>query len=113
MITTTAIGYRLGLLAAVLASAVGAWLAVRHGVDVHLLSEAAGIDQEDQEGVSGLVRVAEALQAPALVAAGALIPLVLIGGAVMIMIGNRRGMSYIAATAGAMMILASIGGLSA
>lgn len=111
--TTTTLGSRVAFGMGLLAAVIAAWLSLRYGFGAQILTEAAGIDQESEEGVGGLVNVADAIRGPALVAAGALVPLVLIGGAVMIMIGNRRGMSYIAAAAGAMMLLASVGGLSA
>ena len=99
--------------AAVLSGIATAWLALRLGLDVSLLKEAAKIDDSDKQAVAGLVRVAKAVETPALVVAASLVPLVLIGGGLLLLVGSRRGMQFIGAAAIGVALLASVGGLSA
>lgn len=89
------------------------WLALRSGGTIQLLTEAAGIDKQDKEGVGKLVKVAKAIKTPLLVAAGALVPLVLIGGGAALMIGNRMGMKLLTSGAAGMLVLAAAGAFAA
>lgn len=100
----------------VLSMALGvlvAVLALRSGGAIALLSQAVGVEGESSEGVGGLVRVANALKTPMLIGALACMPLIFIGGAIMIGIGNRRGLQVIAGILAMAMLLASVGGISA
>lgn len=94
---------------------VGALLAgvalVASGLDAHLLKNAAGIP-DNAEGFGRIKTMAKAIQTPALFTAGALIPLILIGGAIALMIGSRQATTYIARAVGALFLLAVVGGLA-
>lgn len=81
------------------------------GLDAHLLKNAAGIP-ESAEGFGRIKQMAKAIQTPALYTAGALIPLILIGGAIALMIGSRQATTYIARAVGALFLLAVVGGLA-
>lgn len=105
-------GWALIASAAALALLCG-WLALHGAGPADLLNEAAGLKDADKKGVGGVLKVAKAIKTPALVAAGALVPLVLIGGGAMLMIGNRMGVKLLASAAGGMMILAAVGGFAA
>lgn len=101
------------LLAAGLAAALTlALLSTALGGPVELLKEAAGLQDADKKGVGGILKVAKAIQTPALVAAAALVPLVLIGGGALLMIGNRQGTKMLASAVGAMMLFAAVGGIA-
>ena len=104
--------WALAAVSVALALLVG-WLALHGGGPVDLLNEAAGLDQADKKGVGGVLKVAKAIKTPALVAAASLVPLILIGGGAMLMIGNRMGVKLLASAAGGMMILAAVGGFAA
>lgn len=100
----------------VLSMALGVLVAVlvlRSGGAIALLSQAVGVEGESSEGVGGLVRVANALKTPMLIGALACMPLIFIGGAIMIGIGNRRGLQVIGGILAMAMLLASVGGISA
>lgn len=93
------------------ALAVGAALMI-HGIDAELLKKSAGISESAPEGFGRIKQMANAIQKPALFTAGALIPLILIGGAIAMMIGSRQATTYIARAIGALFLLAVVGGLA-
>lgn len=99
--------------AAVVVALLCGSLALSGAGPVDLLSEAAGIKDADTKGVNGVLKVAKAIKTPALVSAAALVPLILIAGGAMLMIGNRMGVKLLASAAGGMMILAAVGGFAA
>lgn len=82
------------------------------GPGAELLKNAAGIP-DSAEGFGRIKQMAKAIQTPALFAAGALIPLILIGGAIALMIGSRQATTYIARAIAALFLLAIVGGLAA
>ena len=91
-----------------LAGALMAALALAaFGPGAHLLKEAAGIP-DSAEGFGRIKTMAKAIQTPALFTAGALIPLILIGGAIALMIGSRQATTYIARAVAALFLLAIV-----
>ena len=81
------------------------------GAGADLLRQSAGIP-ESAEGFGRIKQMAKAIQTPALFTAGALIPLVIIGGAIALMVGSRQATTWIARAVGAMFLLAIVGGLA-
>lgn len=83
-----------------------------HGIDVDLLKKSAGISEDAPDGFGRIKGMANAIQKPVLFTAGALIPLIIAGGAVALMIGSRQATTYIARAIGALFLLAVVGGLA-
>ena len=81
------------------------------GVGADLLRQSAGIP-DSAEGFGRIKQMAKAIQTPALFTAGALIPLVIIGGAFALMFGGRQAGTWIARAVGAMFLLAVVGCLA-
>jgi hypothetical protein len=82
-------------------------------LEAHFLSEAAGVSEGDGEGVGGFVRVANQVEKPLLYAAFAVLPLALIAGGGLTMIGNQRGPRILGYGIGGAMVLAAVGGFAA
>jgi hypothetical protein len=112
MSPTTIIRRYLLLALAFACVALGVWLALSGG-EAQLLREAVGVDDAGQRGVGGVLRVARAIQKPALVAALSVVPLILIAAGVLFYVGSRNGLRLLAGVALGAALLASIGGLAA
>jgi len=82
------------------------------GTGADMITKAAGIKDSAPAGFEKIGTMANQLKKPALYAAGALVPLVLIGGVFALMLGSRQGMTYIGRAVGAMFLLAIVSGLA-
>lgn len=103
---------RLLMAASLVSLTLAAWAALK-GMDACLLQEAVGVDDADKKGVAGILRVAKAIQTPALVAAAAAMPLIIIGAGAMLYVGSPRALRLLAGVAIGAAVLASVGGLAA
>lgn len=103
-------GLRLDLVLIAFA-AVAAVALMLTGAGAEILKQAAGVPDSAQ-GFGRIKQISNALQTPMLFAAGALLPLCLIGGAIALAAGSRTGMTWIGRAIGAMILLACAGGLA-
>ena len=83
------------------------------GPTPELLSEAAGVEKGDKQGLGRFVEVAHTIVKPAMFACFAILPLALIGGGALTMIGNQRGPRILGFGVGGAMILAAVSGFAA
>jgi len=94
-------------IAAAAVALLSVWLLMRGGSgQAEIVKRAANIDNTTT-GVGGIVDAAGALTTPMLVAAGAITPLVVIGGGIAMAFGSRRGMTIILTALGTLAVLGS------
>ncbi len=100
---------QLVLTALCLATAVA--FAVYEGVFAEVIRNAAGIPDDSPEGLGKFVDAANRLLTPATLAAASVMPFGVIAGGVMMGFGRPKGVMLVAASLGALVLIASAKGL--
>lgn len=93
---------------------LAAWLMVRTGDGSYaqIVRGAAGIGS-NAEGLSSFVDTCNKLLTPAVIAAGAVTPLAVVGGGVAMAFGSRRGLPIVLTALGVLALLGSVKGIVA